>query len=187
MQIDTTNILFICGGAFGGLESVIENRIGRKSMGFGAEVKTKEERDNGELFSKMLPEDLIKFGLIPEFVGRVPVVVTLDPLDEKALINILTQPKNALIKQYKKLVGLDGVELSFDDEAVAEIAKLALERNTGARGLRSIIENVMMDVMYDLPSRDDISKCVITKNCIRKLDRPRLITKDNKLLSAANE
>lgn len=187
LQIDTTNILFICGGAFGGLESVIENRIGRKSMGFGAEVKTKEERDNGELFSKMLPEDLIKFGLIPEFVGRVPVVVTLDPLDEKALINILTQPKNALIKQYKKLVGLDGVELSFDDEAVAEIAKLALERNTGARGLRSIIENVMMDVMYDLPSRDDISKCVITKNCIRKLDRPRLITKDNKLLSAANE
>ena len=187
LQIDTTNILFICGGAFGGLETVIENRVGRKSMGFGADVRSRKEKDKGEMFSQMLPEDLIKFGLIPEFVGRVPVVVTLDPLDEAALVNILTKPKNALTKQYKKLLEIDGVDLSFEDDAISEIAKLALERNTGARGLRSIIEGVMIDVMYDIPSRSDISKCVITKNCIRKSERPRLISKDKGLLPAANE
>ena len=187
LQIDTTNILFICGGAFGGLEDVIENRVGRKSMGFDADVRTKKEKDLGEMFSQMLPEDLIKFGLIPEFVGRVPIVVTLDPLNEAALVNILTQPKNALTKQYKKLLELDGVDLSFDADAIEEIARLALERNTGARGLRSIIEGVMMDIMYDVPSRNDISKCVITKNCIRKTEKPRLITKDKSYLPAANE
>ena len=187
LQIDTTNILFICGGAFGGLETVIENRVGRKSMGFGADVRSRKEKDKGEMFSQMLPEDLIKFGLIPEFVGRVPVVVTLDPLDEAALVNILTKPKNALTKQYKKLLEIDGVDLSFEDDAISEIAKLALERNTGARGLRSIIEGVMIDVMYDIPSRSDISKCVITKNCIRKSERTRLISKDKGLLPAANE
>lgn len=187
LQIDTTNILFICGGAFGGLEDVIENRVGRKSMGFDADVRSKKEKDMGEMFSQMLPEDLIKFGLIPEFVGRVPVVVTLDPLDEAALVNILTRPKNALTKQYKKLLEIDGVALSFESDAVSEIAKLALERNTGARGLRSIIEGVMTDIMYDVPSRDDIAKCIITKNCIRKKELPKLITKDNVFLPAANE
>ena len=187
IQIDTTNILFICGGAFGGLESVIENRVGRKSMGFGADVRSKKQKDLGEMFSQLLPEDLIKFGLIPEFVGRVPIVVTLEQLDENALVNILTQPKNALTKQYKKLVSIDGVDLEFEDEAVSEIAKLALERNTGARGLRSIIEGVMMDIMYDIPSRKDVAKCIITKNCIRRGERPRLISKDDVLLPAANE
>lgn len=174
LQIDTTNILFICGGAFGGLESVIENRIGKKQMGFGAEVKTKQERDLGEMFEKLLPEDLLKYGLIPEFVGRVPVVVTLHPLDENALISILTQPKNALTKQYGKLFELDGVELVFEKEALREVAKLALERNTGARGLRSILESAMMDVMYELPSRRDVSRCVISRDCIRNLKRPEL-------------
>jgi len=175
LQIDTTNILFICGGAFGGLEAVIENRIGKKTMGFGAEVQSKKERDLGELFEQMLPEDLLKYGLIPEFVGRMPIVVSLKQLNEDALVEILTKPKNALTKQYKYLLELDGVELSFEEEAIREIAKLALERNTGARGLRSIIESIMMDVMFELPSRIDIDKCVITKEAVRMSSAPTLV------------
>ncbi len=175
LQIDTTNILFICGGAFGGIESVIENRIGKKTMGFGADVKGKKEKNLEELYEELLPEDLLKFGLIPEFVGRVPVVVTLNSLDEKALINILTEPKNALAKQYSKLLEMDGVELKFDKDALKEIAHMAIERETGARGLRSIVESVMMDVMYDIPSRHDVKQCIITKDVIRNKKKPELI------------
>lgn len=166
LQIDTTNILFICGGAFSGLESIIENRVSTKSMGFGAEVKSKSKRDEGELFSQVLPEDLLKFGLIPEFIGRLPVIATLNNLDEDALVEILTEPKNALVKQYKRLFEIDGVELEFEDDALREIAKLAIKRKTGARGLRAIIETVMMDTMFDIPSRKDVAKCIITKETI---------------------
>ena len=176
LQIDTTNILFICGGAFGGLDAVIENRIGKKTMGFGADVKSKAEKDLKELYDALLPEDLLKYGLIPEFVGRVPIVVPLHQLDEAALISILTQPKNAIVKQYAKLLEMDGVKLRFEKEALEEIAKMALERNTGARGLRSIVESVMMDVMYDIPSRRDVKECVITKEVVRSAKRPLLIT-----------
>ena len=185
LQIDTTNILFICGGAFGGLESVIENRIGKKTMGFGAEIKSKKERDMGELFGQLLPEDLLKYGLIPEFIGRVPVIAALSPLDEDALVSILTQPKNALTKQYKRLLEMDGVELEFEEEALREIAKLALERNTGARGLRAIVESAMMDVMYDAPSREDLRSCIITKEVIRDNAQPKLIMDSNAALPAA--
>ena len=184
LQIDTTNILFICGGAFGGIESVIENRIGKKTMGFGADVKGKKEKNLKELYKELLPEDLLKYGLIPEFVGRVPVVVTLEQLDEKALINILTEPKNAIVKQYAKLLEMDGVELLFDNSALSEIAHLAIERETGARGLRSIVESVMMDVMYDIPSRNDVQKCLITKDVIRKKKAPELILEQIKLPAA---
>ena len=157
LQIDTTNILFICGGAFVGLENIIEQRVGKKTMGFGAEVKTRAERNLGELYSQILPEDLLKFGLIPEFIGRVPMVVTLEALDENALVNILTKPKNALVKQYQKLFAMDGIRLTFEEDAIREVAKLALERKTGARGLRSILEGIMVDAMYEAPSRKDIA------------------------------
>ncbi|WP_337610444.1 ATP-dependent Clp protease ATP-binding subunit ClpX, partial [Mitsuokella jalaludinii] len=149
IQIDTTNILFICGGAFDGIEKIIESRLGQKQMGFGAPIKSKRQRNIGDTLRKVLPEDLLKSGLIPEFIGRLPVVVTLDALDEDALVNILTQPKNALVKQYQKLLELDGVTLTFDDDALRQIAKEALKRKTGARGLRSIIEGIMRNVMYD--------------------------------------
>jgi len=185
LQIDTTNILFICGGAFGGLESVIENRIGKKTMGFGAEIKSKKERDMGELFGQLLPEDLLKYGLIPEFIGRVPVIAALSPLNEDALVSILTQPKNALTKQYSKLLEMDGVELQFEEDALREIAKLALERNTGARGLRAIVESAMMDVMFDAPSREDIRTCIITKDVIRNNAQPKLIMDPKAALPAA--
>ncbi|WP_031513126.1 ATP-dependent Clp protease ATP-binding subunit ClpX [Desulfofalx alkaliphila] len=180
IQLDTTNILFICGGAFDGIDSIIQNRIGKKTMGFGAEIKTKEEKKIGEILRNVLPEDLLKYGLIPEFVGRLPVIVTLDALDEEALIRILTEPKNALTKQYEKLFELDGVSLEFQEDALMAVAELALKRNTGARGLRAIIEEVMLDVMYDIPSRDDISKCVITKDCIQKKEAPIIMTTDRK-------
>lgn len=183
IQIDTTNILFICGGAFSGLEGIIENRVGRKSMGFGADVRTKKEKDLGELYDQLEPEDLLKFGLIPEFVGRVPVVVTLGSLNEEALVKILKEPKNALVKQYKKLLEMDGVELEFEEEALIEIAKQAKERNTGARGLRGIVENLMMDVMFDVPSREDVSKCIITKDAVLKSQKPVLIGEGEKLLA----
>ena len=166
LQIDTTNILFICGGAFDGLDSIIENRTGKKAMGFGADVKSKQEKDISALLEQLQTEDLLKFGLIPEFVGRLPVVVNLQSLDEQALVEILKKPKNALTKQYRKLFEIDGVELEFEDEALKEVAKLAIEQKTGARGLRSIIETSMMDIMYDLPSRNDVLKCVITKETI---------------------
>ncbi|MEG0381709.1 MAG: ATP-dependent Clp protease ATP-binding subunit ClpX [Christensenella sp.] len=166
LQIDTTNILFICGGAFDGLDSIIESRIGKKTMGFGADVKSKQEKDLSKLLNELQTEDLMKFGLIPEFVGRLPVVVNLQSLDEHALIEILKRPKNALTKQFKKLFEIDGVELEFEDDALSEVARLAIAQKTGARGLRSIIESSMMDIMYDLPSRDDVLKCVVTKETI---------------------
>ena len=178
LQIDTTNILFICGGAFVGLENIIEQRVGKKTMGFGAEVKTRAERNLGELYSQILPEDLLKFGLIPEFIGRVPMVVTLEALDENALVNILTKPKNALLKQYQKLFAMDGIRLTFEEDAIREIAKLALERKTGARGLRSILEGIMVDAMYEAPSRKDIAECIVTKAAVRDSKELKLIPRE---------
>ena len=175
LQIDTTNILFICGGAFGGLDAIIERRIGKKSMGFGADIASHVDKDLTELYKNILPEDLLKYGLIPEFVGRVPIIVTLHQLDEDALISILTQPKNALVKQFVKLMDMDGVQLEFEEDALKEIAKLAIERKTGARGLRAILEAIMLDVMYDVPSRDDVKKCVITRDTVRHAKIPMLI------------
>ncbi|MCK1991731.1 ATP-dependent protease ATP-binding subunit ClpX [Peribacillus muralis] len=177
IQIDTTNILFICGGAFDGIEPIIKRRLGQKVIGFGSDVK-KDDIAEKELLSKVLPEDLLRFGLIPEFIGRLPVIATLEQLDEAALIEILTKPKNALVKQYQKLLELDDVELEFEPEALSEIAKKAIERKTGARGLRSIIEGIILEVMFDLPSRDDVAKCVITGNTISKNESPKLVLKD---------
>ena len=174
IQIDTTNILFICGGAFDGIEKIIESRLGKKSMGFGAELVKMKKENVGETLCKVLPEDLLRTGLIPEFIGRLPVVVTLDSLDEKAFIRILTEPKNALVKQYSRLLQIDGVELEFDDEAIALIAKEALKRKTGARGLRAIIENIMRDVMYDVPSMEGVSYCRITKDVVKDKKKPLL-------------
>ena len=166
IQIDTTNILFICGGAFDGIENIIDARCGKKAMGFGAKVESKKERDVSELLKMIAPQDLLKFGLIPEFIGRLPVFTTLDKLDRQMLITILTEPKNALIKQYKTLLGFDNVELEFEPEAIEEIAEKALERNTGARGLRGIIEECMTDIMFEAPSDKDIEKIIITKECV---------------------
>ena len=166
IQIDTTNILFICGGAFDGIEQIVENRIGKKTMGFGAEVRSKTERTDKEIMSQVRPEDLLKFGLIPEFVGRLPIMVTLSSLDEEALMRILTEPKNALVRQYKKLLGFDDVELEFTEGALRAIARQALERKSGARGLRAIIEGVMMDTMYELPSMENVRKCIITEDVV---------------------
>ncbi len=166
IQIDTTNILFICGGAFDGLDKVIENRVGKKSIGFNADIKTEAGIVDTELLKKVQPQDLVKFGLIPEFVGRVPVVVTLDQLDEETLVSILSKPKSSLVKQYKKLFEYDNVELEFEEDALREVAKEAMARNTGARGLRAILENAMTDVMYEIPSNDDIHKVTITKDTI---------------------
>ena len=172
IPIDTTNILFICGGAFDGLEKIIESRMDKSSIGFNADVHEKIEAEVGEMFHKVLPQDLIKFGLIPEFVGRVPVVVALDSLDEAALVRILKEPKNAILKQYQTLFSLDEVELEFTDEAVEEVAKKSFERKTGARGLRSILEAVMNEVMYEIPSDDTIAKCVITKDAVDGTAKP---------------
>lgn len=177
IQIDTTNILFICGGAFDGIEQIIKRRLGQKVIGFGSDNKV-ADLEKEELLSKVLPEDLLRFGLIPEFIGRLPVIASLEQLDETALVEILTKPKNALVKQYKKMLELDDVELDFEDEALSEIAKKAIERKTGARGLRSIIEGIMLDVMFDLPSRDDIEKCVITGATVADGEAPRLVLKD---------
>ena len=178
LQIDTTNILFICGGAFDGLAPIIEQRIGKKSLGFGAEIKSKSEQDLNEAFHKLRPEDLIKFGLIPEFVGRLPILVTLDQLSEEDLVSILTEPKNALVRQYVYLMDMDGVELLFEPEALKKIAHQAIERKSGARGLRAIIEKVMMDTMFDLPSRDDIKQCIITEKAVDGLEAPTLVKSD---------
>ena len=166
IEIDTTNILFICGGAFAGLDKVIEGRIGQKSIGFNADIKHDSTIVDSELLKKVQPQDLVKFGLIPEFVGRVPVVVTLDQLDEDALVSILTKPKSSIVKQYKKLFEYDDVELEFEEDALREVAKEAMERATGARGLRAILENAMMDVMYEIPSNEDIKKVTITKDTV---------------------
>lgn len=171
-QLDTTNILFICGGAFDGLEKIIESRMDKSSIGFNAEIKEKTDADVGEMFHKVLPQDLIKFGLIPEFVGRVPVVVALDSLDEEALVRILREPKNAIIRQYQALFSLDEVELEFTEDAVREVAKKSFERKTGARGLRSILESVMNEVMFEIPSDDTISKCIITKEAVDGTGKP---------------
>lgn len=166
IQIDTTNILFICGGAFSGVDKIISGRVGQKSMGFGAEIKSKHEENIGELLRKILPEDLLKFGLIPEFIGRLPVIVTLDALDEEALMRILVEPKNALVKQYQKFLEMDEVQLEFQPDALQAIAKEALKRNTGARGLRAIIESIMRNVMYEVPSNSEISKCTVTQDAV---------------------
>lgn len=175
IQIDTTNILFICGGAFDGLEKIIESRQDTKAIGFGADVSTKADKNVGELLKEVMPEDLIRFGLIPEFVGRVPVVVTLDSLDESALIRILREPKNALTKQYHKLFELDGVELDFNEDALEVMAKRSLERKTGARGLRAIMESTLMDLMYKAPSDNTIRKCIITKEAVEGTGEPEII------------
>jgi len=178
IQIDTTNILFICGGAFEGIDKIIETRTGKKTMGFGSEVKSKVEKDIGEVLRQILPEDLLKYGLIPEFVGRLPVIVTLEQLDEDALVSILTQPRNALVSQYIKLFEIDGVELEFEEDAVRAVAAEALARKTGARGLRAIMEDVMLDVMFDIPSREDVHKCIIRRENIEKKLKPELIISD---------
>ena len=178
IQIDTTNILFICGGAFEGLEKIIENRVGQKSIGFNAEVIEQSEQDVGQLLKQVMPHDFVKYGLIPEFVGRVPVAVTLDLLDEDALVRILTEPKSAICKQYKKLFELDGVQLEIEDDALREIAKEAMERKTGARGLRAIMENATLNLMYEIPSDPTIEKCVITKGVITGDEEPVLTYRD---------
>lgn len=180
IQLDTTNILFICGGAFEGLDKIIRSRTQNKVMGFGAEIKSKQEQSVGELLSQVLPEDLLKFGLIPEFVGRLPIIVTLNELKEDDLIRILTEPKNALVRQYQKFFQLDGVELEFADVALLTIARQALKRNTGARGLRAILEGILMDVMYDIPSETDIKQVIITDDVIEKKAGPKLVRVDEK-------
>ncbi|MED4585473.1 ATP-dependent protease ATP-binding subunit ClpX [Brevibacillus choshinensis] len=180
IQIDTSNILFICGGAFDGVEQIIKRRLGKKVIGFGADFGegVKGDLKAGEYLKYVLPEDLLKFGLIPEFVGRLPVLATLEPLDEETLVRILTEPKNSLVKQYQKLLSLDGVELEFDAGALLQIAKEAIKRNTGARGLRAIIEQIMLDMMYELPSREDVGKCVITEETVRDKVKPQLMNKE---------
>ncbi len=178
IQIDTSNILFICGGAFDGLDKIVEARLDRNSIGFNAEIADKSEREIGEVLKEVTPQDLTKFGLIPEFVGRVPICVTLEGLNKEALVRILTEPKNALVKQYQKLFDFDDVRLSFEDDAVEKIAELAHERKTGARGLRSIMEKAMMDVMYEIPSDDNISECVVTEEAVTGAAQPLIVYKD---------
>ncbi|MBD5395148.1 MAG: ATP-dependent Clp protease ATP-binding subunit ClpX [Lachnospiraceae bacterium] len=178
IQIDTTNILFICGGAFDGLEKIVENRLNRNSIGFDAEIADKKNKEISALLKEVTPQDMVKFGLIPEFVGRVPISVSLEGLDEQALVRILKEPKSALIKQYQKLFELDDVNLIFEDDAVSAIAKLAFERKTGARGLRSIMEKVMMDVMYRIPSDDTIEECIITKGAVEGSSEPLVIHRE---------
>jgi ATP-dependent Clp protease ATP-binding subunit ClpX len=178
IQIDTTNILFICGGAFAGLEKIIENRVGHKGVGFAAQIRSKQDRNTGQLFAEVLPEDLLKFGLIPEFVGRLPVIAAVQNLDQDALIKILVEPKNALVKQYQKFFEFEDVELDFTTDALEAIADLALLRGTGARGLRAILEEVLLGIMYDLPGRTDISKCVIDGDTVRTKANPTLIPRE---------
>ncbi len=181
LQINTQNILFICGGAFEGLEKIVKDRMGKKSIGFGAKIESNTDVEKYKIFEKLLPQDLLKFGLIPEFVGRLPIIATLEELDRKALIDIATKPKNALIKQYKKLFKLDNVELEFEDEALGLIVDKAIERKTGARGLRSIIEEIMRDVMFEIPSNPKIEKCIITKQTVEKGEAPELVINENRV------
>lgn len=181
LQINTSNILFICGGAFEGLEKIIEERVGQKTIGFGAKIESKKELDKYKIFEQLLPQDLLKFGLIPEFVGRLPIIATLRELDREALIQIVTEPKNALVKQYKKLLELDDVELEFEKEALNLIVDKAIERNTGARGLRSIIEDIMRDIMFEVPSNPKIEKCIITKETVESGNPPKLIINEEKV------
>ncbi|EFI69363.1 ATP-dependent protease ATP-binding subunit ClpX [Lysinibacillus sp. HST-98] len=186
LQIDTTNILFIVGGAFDGIETIIKRRQGEKVIGFGSDPNIVDV-DEGSIMSKLIPEDLLKFGLIPEFIGRLPVLASLEQLNEAALVQILTEPKNALAKQYQKMLELDGVELEFDEDALVAIAKEAIERKTGARGLRSIIESTMLDVMYELPSREDVKKCIITAKTITDKEKPKLLLEDGTELDEGSD
>ena len=187
LQIDTTNILFICGGAFAGIDKIIGKRIGKKSMGFGAEISAKLQDNETEILKKLQPEDLLKSGLIPEFIGRLPVVVTLEALDEEALVKILTQPKNALVKQYQYLMELEDVQLSFDEDALRSIARLAIKRKTGARGLRSIIEAIMKNVMFDIPSLEGVTACQVTKEVVDEQREPILTDKNGRYGSKRKE
>jgi ATP-dependent Clp protease ATP-binding subunit ClpX len=177
IQIDTTNVLFICGGAFAGLEKIVESRIGRKGIGFGADVRKLEEKDVGEILAQVMPEDLLKFGLIPEFVGRMPIETFVHNLDEEALVKILTEPRNAIVKQYSKFLEFDNVELQITDEALRAIAAEALKRGTGCRALRAIVEDVLLDVMYDIPSTPNVTKCVVTEETVAKEGPPTLVTR----------
>jgi len=183
LQVDTTNILFICGGAFNGLETIIQQRIGTKTMGFGADIKKKEEKNIGEILQEIQPEDMIKYGLIPEFVGRLPIIATLDELGEDALVDIIVKPKNALIKQYAKMFEFENVKLKFQKEALWAIAREAINRKSGARGLRAILEDVMLDIMYDIPSQENVKECVIGEDVILKREKPLLVY-ENKTKSA---
>ena len=187
LQIDTSNILFICGGAFEGLENIIKDRIGKKSMGFGADIQSKKDIDRYKVFEQILPQDLLKFGMIPEFIGRLPIIATLKELDKEALIQITTEPKNALVKQYKKLLQMDDVELEFEREALESIVDKAIERKTGARGLRSIVEEIMRDIMFDIPSNEKIEKCIITRDTVVDNAGPRIIENPNKIKKTKNE
>lgn len=180
IQIDTSNILFICGGAFEGLEKIVKDRIGKKSIGFGAVIDSNKDIDKYKVFKELLPQDLLKFGLIPEFVGRLPIIATLEELDRNALIDIVTKPKNALVKQYKKLFKMDNVELEFEDEALGLIVDKAIERKTGARGLRSIIEEIMRDIMFEIPSNPKIEKCIITKETVLNGEAPKIVINNNR-------
>jgi len=180
IQIDTTNILFICGGAFDGLEKIIQNRVGKKALGFGAELRPKIDSNIGDILRQVMPEDLLKFGLIPEFIGRLPVVVPLDALDEQALVRILTEPRNALSKQYKRMFELDGVEIEITEDALIAVARKAIARNTGARGLRSIMEKMMLEIMYEIPSRSDVKKVVVTREVVEGLARPTMMLQERK-------
>ena len=186
IQVNTSNILFICGGAFEGLEKIVKDRIGKKSIGFGAVIDSNKEIDKYKVFEQLLPQDLLKFGLIPEFVGRLPIIATLEELDRDALIEILTKPKNALIKQYKKLFAMDNVELEFEDDAIGLIVDKAIERKTGARGLRSIIEEIMRDIMFEIPSNPKIEKCIITKETVENKEPPKIILNNNKEIQKRN-
>ncbi len=185
MLIDTANILFICGGAFGGIEEIISKRVGTNAMGFGADVKPLAKNNSSELLKQILPEDLVKFGLIPEFTGRLPIIVTLEQLSEEALIRILTEPRNALVRQYKRLFEMDGVKLEFKDEALIAIAHEAMARKTGARGLRAIMESIMLDIMFDIPSNPNIESCTITADVVKGIAKPIII--ERALLSGEND
>ncbi|MGD6802475.1 ATP-dependent protease ATP-binding subunit ClpX [Rossellomorea vietnamensis] len=187
IQIDTSNILFICGGAFDGIEQIVKRRLGQKVIGFGSDSKAVNVDNDKALLAKVVPEDLLKFGLIPEFIGRLPVISSLTPLDEDALVEILTKPKNALVKQYQKMLELDQVELEFEEDALREIANKAIERKTGARGLRSIIETIMLEVMFDLPSREDIKKCIITPGTVTDSEAPKLLLEDGTVIKGNDE
>ena len=180
LQVNTSNILFICGGAFEGLENIVKERIGKKSIGFGATIESNKDIDKYKVFEQLLPQDLLKFGLIPEFVGRLPIIATLEELNRKALIDIVTKPKNALVKQYKKLLKMDNVELEFESEALESIVDKAIERKTGARGLRSIIEEIMRDIMFEIPSNPNIEKCIITKQTVLGEKGPELVINENR-------
>ena len=180
IQINTENILIICGGAFEGLEDIIKNRTGEKAIGFGSQIKSKNEMKQYEIFQELLPQDLLKFGLIPEFIGRLPIIATLKELDKEALIDIVTKPKNALTKQYQKLFQIDNVELEFEKAALDKIVEKAIERKTGARGLRSIIEDIMRDIMFEIPSNPKIEKCIITEGTVANREAPSIIINNNR-------